>query len=63
MLKFNYEAPCKPGNNLISGNEDDLIKNENVPFLNFMQNNIFQSASDIDENFLKTANESMLSKF
>ena len=63
LLKFNYEAPCKPGNNLISGNEDDLIKNENVPFLNFMQNNIFQSVSDIDENFLKTASESMLSKF
>jgi cGMP-dependent protein kinase len=63
LLKFNYEAPCKPGNNLISGNEDDLIKNENVPFLNFMQNNIFQSVSDIDENFLKTASDSMLSKF
>ena len=53
----------KPEKNLISANEKELIQNLNMPFVIFMKNNIYQSVSDIDENFLKTANESMLSKF
>jgi len=63
LLKFNYETPYIPSKNLISGNEEELIKNENVTFLSFMRNNIFQSTSDIDENFLKNSHENILNIF
>ena len=54
LLKHNFEAPFKPENNVIIENVYDLIKKENVSLLNFMKTSISQSASDIDENFMKS---------
>ena len=53
LLNFSFEAPFKPINPIVGNNENELLKNDNVPLLNYMRNHIYQSASDIDENFLK----------
>ena len=57
LLNYSYNAPYKPVKNNIIENENELINNVSIPFLSFMQNNILQSISDIDENFLKTSGE------
>ena len=53
MLNFSFEAPFKPNNPIVKNNENELLQNDNIPLLSFMRNHIYQSASDIDENFLK----------
>jgi hypothetical protein len=57
LLNYSYNAPYKPVKNNIIENENELINNVSIPFLSFMQNNILQSISDIDENFLKSSGE------
>ena len=52
LLNFSFESPVII-NYTFGKNEDNLIKNDNIPFLNFMRNNIYQSISDIDQNFIK----------
>ena len=52
LLEFKYKSFYQPKSNL-EFSEEELLKNCNVSLLNFMRNHIFQSFSDIDENFLK----------
>ncbi len=52
LLNFSFKSPAVI-NYTFGKNEDNLIKNDNIPFLNFMRNNIYQSISDIDQNFIK----------
>ena len=52
LLNFTFKSPIVV-NSIFGNNEEELIKNDKIPFLNFMRNNIYQSLSDIDENFIK----------
>jgi serine/threonine protein kinase len=52
LLEFKYKSFYQPKSNL-EFSEEELLKNCNVSLLNFMRNHIYQSYSDIDENFLK----------
>ena len=52
LLEFKYKSFYQPKSNL-EFSEEELLKNCNVSLLNFMRNHIYQSFSDIDENFLK----------
>ena len=64
MLNFSFEAPFKPINPIVGNNENEILKNDNVPLLSYMRNHIYQSASDIDENFLKKSiADDLLSSF
>ena len=63
LLNYSYQPPFIPKKNLISANEKELIKNVNMPFIIFMKNNIYQSMSDIDENFMKSTGEDIFNNF
>ena len=63
LLNYTYEPPFKPEKNLISANEKELIQNLNMPFVIFMKNNIYQSVSDIDENFIQNSKEDVFNNF
>ncbi len=62
LLDFQYKSFYKPKSNF-DISEEELLKNCNVSLLNFMRNHIFQSFSDIDENFLKESLINELSDF
>ena len=49
MLNFNCVAPYTP-DEFINKNEDEFLKNEFTPLVNFIKNCIYQNSTEIDEN-------------
>ena len=52
LLNLNYIAPYIP-NEFINKNEDEFLKNEFTPLINFIKNCIYQNSTEIDENMWK----------
>ena len=52
LLNLNYIAPYIP-NEFINKNEDEFLKNEFTPLINFIKNCIYQNSTEIAENMWK----------
>ena len=52
LLNFNCVAPYTP-DEFINKNEDEFLKNEFTPLVNFIKNCIYQNSTEIDENMWK----------
>ena len=63
LLNFKYESHYKPPS-MLEKSEEELLKDCTFPIMNYLKNHIYQSLSDVDEDFLiKSINDDLFLGF